>query len=782
VEGNDYINKIIDNLKSTKEYVYNYRIKIYNNFIKEFSKNLDNFVGISQTLYNNLYIYTEKKINDNENINILLSEYNTILYNMIDTKNYIFSIYNNGDKSINLNIEMSLEKVNKGLEKINSDFYDLYYLKNKTEYLQFPYEIIIKCSQIIYELKHNLNFTKIIINSIYKEKIKNKVKELYNFINDINDNNFKYILLHSNFSNIFTKDSLNKKLYLNKFFKEHDDNLNDLISKLNNIFGNHTDILNYLNYDLKFKNIISDTEKFINEFNKTIYDNFTKLICENKSDAFNEEKIKSILVDNESFLNNGNCNLVYFDSELNYSKYNFQISKIRNSIIYTKNVYENTNYINDLYNDENITSRIIYPSYIQKEDGIINNKNIWTILNESLNSLNSLNNESKIILKDYYDILSENFLKSDYSINNENNKKLFLENIQILNRTLRSNYEPFNEKIKTDIDKMFSFIDNKLNDFNHSIINLFIEINKRYIEKYYYYSVNISNINKTFISFLNSIDNILENYKKQINNDYLIHNSYLNSMEKLFKIQIGKYRKKVEEFSNNFNFDLLNMTLDLGKFISEILIEDYEDLEFSFIYEYIKIFEENEEIYKKQINDIFMNLKNKIINNVQDNYYIFLFNLTNQKNYVSNNFMIKLKENYTYCYNYSRSNLKQIILKDEINWRRYQKYSENLTYCLNETNINSSLCETLEEIYYVNETEIWLSCNNNNFFKFSNIIIEDIDDINKNEINSFASSISKILNEYSFDGIYLENFFFNEFLLNVTKINNVSLLNLNNFY
>jgi len=347
---------------------------------------------------------------------------------------------------------------------------------------------------------------------------------------------------------------------------------------------------------------------------------------------------------------------------------------------------------------------------------------------------------------------------------------------------LRSNYEPFNEKIKTDIDKMFSFIDNKLNDFNHSIINLFIEINKRYIEKYYYYSVNISNINKTFISFLNSIDNILENYKKQINNDYLIHNSYLNSMEKLFKIQIGKYRKKVEEFSNNFNFDLLNMTLDLGKFISEILIEDYEDLEFSFIYEYIKIFEENEEIYKKQINDIFMNLKNKIINNVQDNYYIFLFNLTNQKNYVSNNFMIKLKENYTYCYNYSRSNLKQIILKDEINWRRYQKYSENLTYCLNETNINSSLCETLEEIYYVNETEIWLSCNNNNFFKFSNIIIEDIDDINKNEINSFASSISKILNEYSFDGIYLENFFFNEFLLNVTKINNVSLLNLNNFY
>ena len=153
---------------------------------------------------------------------------------------------------------------------------------------------------------------------------------------------------------------------------------------------------------------------------------------------------------------------------------------------------------------------------------------------------------------------------------------------------------------------MYSFIDNQLIDFNNSIKNIFNEINKRYIKEYYYYSVNISNINKTIISYCNSIDKILENYKKQINNDYLIHNSFLNSLKKLFKIRIEKYRNKVDTFSINFNFELLNMTLDLGKFISEILIKDYEDLEFSFIYEHINIFEENEEIYKKQINDIYL--------------------------------------------------------------------------------------------------------------------------------------------------------------------------------
>ena len=779
VEHSDNIEKVISNLKSTKEYAYNYRKKIYNNFINEFSNYLDKYVGISQKLFNNLYIYTEKKINDHENINILLNEYNKIIYDFIDKNNYIFRFNNNENKFINQSIEIFFGKLNKGLEKINNDFY---YLNNKTDYLQFPYEIIYKYNQIINELNHNSNFTKIIINSIYEEKIKNIMKEIFSFINDINNNNFKYIILHSNFSNIFMNYSLNKKLYLNKFFKEHENKLNNLISKVNNnIFENYTDILNYLNYDLKFKNIINNFEIFINKFNQTIYDDFTKLICENKTDSLYIEEINSELVDNITNLISENCYLEFFDSELNYSKYNFQITKIRNSIIYTKNIYESTMHINDLYNDENITNRIINPSYIKKKDEIINNKNIWSIFNDSIISLNNLNNESKIILKEYYDILSEDVLKSNYSINNEYNRKLFIESIQILNRTLRNNYEPFNNKIKYDLDKMHSFIDNQLNYFNHSIINLYNEINKKYFKEYDYYSINISKINTTIASFLNSIKEILENYKNQINLDYLIHNSLLNSLKKLYKFQIEKYRKNVELYSNNFNFELLNMTLDLGKFISEILDKDYEDLEFTFIYEYVKIFEENEKFYKNKINDIFINIKNKILNIVQDKFSIFLSNLTNQKNYRSNNFIIKLRENYTYCYNYSKFNLKEIILKDEINWERYQNYTENLKYCLNETNINSSLCEILEEIYYKNETKNWLNCNNNNFFKFSNIIIEDIDDINKNEINYFIDNISSILSEYLFDGIYLENFFFNEFSLNIEK-NNISLTDLDILY
>ena len=764
VEHNDNINKIIDNLKSTKEYTSNYKKKIVNNFISEFSIYFDNFVEISQKLYNNLYNYTEKKINDNGNINIILNEYNKIIYDFIDN-NYIFRFYNNESKSINLNIEMSLEKVNKELEKINNDFYDLYYLNNKTDYLQFPYEIIIKCKQIINELEHTSNLTKLIINYIYKRKIKNQMEESYNFINDINNNNFKYIILHSNFPNIFKNYSLNKESYLNNFFIEHENNLHDLIYEVNNNFESYINILNYQNYESKFKNIIRNFEIFINEFNQTIYNNFTKLICENKTNSLNPNLL------------NKNCSLIFFETELNYSKYNFQISKIRNSIMYIKNIYENNIYINELSNDENIINRIINRSYVQKKDEIINYKYIWSIFNDSLNSLNNLNNETKIILKDYYDILSEDFLKSDYSINNDNNKKLFSESIQILNRTLNNNYEPFNNKIKYDIDKMNSLIDNQLNDYKISLINLFNEINE-----YYFYSVNISNINITIKSYIKSIDSILVNYKKQINTDYLIHNSYLNSMEKLYRLQIEKYKEDIGEFSNNFNFELLNMTLDLDLYISEILNKDYEDLEFPFIFENVKIFEENKEVYMEKINNIFINLKNKILNIFQDNYNTFLFNLTSQNNYVSNNFIIKLKENYTYCYNYSKYSLKEIILEDELNWERYENYTEKINNCSNEKNINSSFCQNIEEINYINETKFWLNCNNNNFFNFSNIIIEDLDDLCKNKINYIINNISNILNEFLFDGIYLENFFFDEFSLNVTEINNISSINLNDFF
>ena len=125
------------------------------------------------------------------------------------------------------------------------------------------------------------------------------------FISDINNNNFKYIILHSNFSNIFQNYSYNKKIYLNNFFIEHENILHDLIYEVNNNLS-YTNILNYLNYESKFRSIIRNFEIFMNEFNQTIYENFTKLICENKENSFN-----SILKDEESNLNNKNCSLIF---------------------------------------------------------------------------------------------------------------------------------------------------------------------------------------------------------------------------------------------------------------------------------------------------------------------------------------------------------------------------------------------------------------------------------------------------------------------------------------
>ncbi len=69
---------------------------------------------------------------------------------------------------------------------------------------------------------------------------------------------------------------------------------------------------------------------------------------------------------------------MYFESELDYSKYNFQIVKIRNAIYYTKNLYEELNeiYKNEWNNEKDLDDKIINKEYLKEKDDKINEKNI----------------------------------------------------------------------------------------------------------------------------------------------------------------------------------------------------------------------------------------------------------------------------------------------------------------------------------------------------------------------------------------------------------------------
>ncbi len=271
---------------------------------------------------------------------------------------------------------------------------------------------------------------------------------------------------------------------------------------------------------------------------------------------------------------------MYFESELDYSKYNFQIVKIRNAIYYTKNLYEELNelYKNEWNNENDLDDKIINKEYLKEKDDKINEKNIWLIYNQSLNFLKDYNKESKEILKDYYENFNEDLLEI-CSLNNNKNKNIFKENIQIFKKVLNNNYQNFNNKINNDLNKIESIIlNNQIKKF----------------DEYFYYNIEEIKLNQTFMSYYNSLDNIFKNYLNIVNkglSDYHFYNAFSNSIKNLYYSQFKKYEDYIEEYSKNYNFELLNISLDLGKNFIEILKDDYNDFEFLFVFDYIESYD-----------------------------------------------------------------------------------------------------------------------------------------------------------------------------------------------
>ncbi len=230
------------------------------------------------------------------------------------------------------------------------------------------------------------------------------------------------------------------------------------------------------------------------------------------------------------------------------------------------------------------------------------------------------------------------------------------------------------------------------------------------------------------MSYYNSLDNIFKNYMTIINNDlndYHFYNAFSYSIKNLYYSQFQKYEEYIEEYSKNYNFELLNITLDLGKYFSAILKDEYKDFEFSFIFDYIELYDKYQDFYKTNLINNLTNLRDKALKSYKLKYDDYLKKLKNSKNYVSKDFILELNNNYSKCLNYSKFTLDEIILEDQMNWEKYENYTQLLELYLNSTNdTNSSLefeetetinIEDLEEITYFNETEYWLYCDSNIF-------------------------------------------------------------------
>ena len=159
-----------------------------------------------------------------------------------------------------------------------------------------------------------------------------------------------------------------------------------------------------------------------------------------------------------------------------------------------------------------------------------------------------MNEESKNLLKVYYESFKEDFFEK-YPFINEKNKQIFKENIQILNKTLNDNYHPFKNKINNDLNKIYQFL---LNDYNEILNKIFSEINE-----YDYYSFNETTLNQTFMSFYNSLNNIFNNYLNnvinKVNKDYNFYNAFSYSIKNLYYTQFKIYGENIKEYSKSFN-------------------------------------------------------------------------------------------------------------------------------------------------------------------------------------------------------------------------------------
>jgi hypothetical protein len=148
---------------------------------------------------------------------------------------------------------------------------------------------------------------------IYNKKVINIIKSVNIYIEDYINFDYKYILSKINSDNILENYYISKYKKLNKANK---DCINYLKSFSNIFNGNNNNyvFLNSDNYDNKIFNIIFDMNNFFINLENITNQTFTLEECDENNNCFFHKK----------------------EISLNYSKYNYNIVKLRTGIYYTK--------------------------------------------------------------------------------------------------------------------------------------------------------------------------------------------------------------------------------------------------------------------------------------------------------------------------------------------------------------------------------------------------------------------------------------------------------------
>ena len=546
------INLVIINLKKTDNYILNEINIIKNNFVGKFNIYLNNYVSFCQKLYNNLYVYANNKINTSTMKNLTknyLNNFNEFVINISSNDDHFETMFNKKNVSINgFNNYINILKNN--LDLLNERYYNLYYLPNYDKFVEYPEEIIFKINQYLNELTNNLDFTKNLVNCIYQKRLYNIKNTRIAYISNFLKMHFNYMKANINSSYIFEEYYLPVYNELNITFTSCMENLKSLFKEKTNNSIDNILFLIYDNYDEKIIEILNSTKNFSTYLKRIINETFFIINCE---DYLTEN---SNIEENNNRLDNFTleelCPKEKKKFDETYSKYNYNVVKLRTSIFYTKSLVE---IIYSLFDNLDFKN-IINIDKINKYDELLNDKNILNIYNESNYNLLRMRKESLSLLDELFQNFIDDF-QSKYNYEND-----YLPFIEKLKEIIIFKNQDYNNNIIYKNKDTINYIYKLLEEFNETLFDQ-LQIKKNYD----YFNLNKTYFIIMFNNYKSSIKNIFSNYNdtiKTLNNNYIFHNSIKKLLRKYQRNKREYFKEVINEFEKKFDFKLLNINYDLG--------------------------------------------------------------------------------------------------------------------------------------------------------------------------------------------------------------------------
>ena len=195
-------------------------------------------------------------------------------------------------------------------------------------------------------------------------------------------------------------------------------------------------------------------------------------------------------------------------------------------------------------------------------------------------------------------------------------------------------------------------------------------------------------------------------------------------------------KNTINDFVQNYDYKLLNISYNLGEKIEYFLEKKYDDYEFTFIYDYVKIFENFTKPYINKIIEEINSIEDEFFENLQNIYNNFYHELeSNASLFINLDFIENLINNETKCLKYINYTLADyrdddeqytnivnninLIISNCSNDINNLSLSEKILYIFTMNNQCSNISDTLENNTYYNETVEMMDCFIHDNYKYN---------------------------------------------------------------